>query len=219
MSRSIKDYPFTDLTLAPAAVDVEEQDGGSVLLRNPAPLASYPRQLGEVLRRRADLHPDRSFLVERDADFEWRHLTYGEARAKVDAVSQWLLDNGHTPDNPICVLSDNSVNFGILQLAAMQVGIPFMPVSPAYSLMSQDYAKVRFAFEKFTPTLVYVEALAPFAKALQAVNDAGIPVVAGQSNGEIPGVLPFAELTRTGPEPRSRRPSAASTAIRSPRSC
>ena len=86
-------------------------------------------------------------------------------------------------------------------LGAMQVGIPVMPVSPAYSLMSSDFAKIRFIFESFTPSLVFAETLGPFAKALETVDLAGVQVVSRRHADEIPGVFSFDELTSTAPGP------------------
>jgi feruloyl-CoA synthase len=201
MTPAPKKYPHTDLSFAPISLSVEERGGGEMVLSNPTPIPSVPPQLGAILRTQAEANGDRTFLAERDADFKWRSITYGEMRDKADAVSQWLLDNGHGADNPIACLSDNSINFAILQLGAMQVGVPFMPVSPAYSLMSQDFAKIKYIFESFTPSLVFVEALAPFAKALQSVDLSDVPVVSAIPGTELDGVIPFSDLTGTTPGP------------------
>src|SRR5689334_23867808 len=142
-----KAYPHTPLRLGERDLVMETRADGAVLLRSGMPLGDYPRQLGDDLRAAARRHPDRVFLAERGAGGAWVTLTYAEARAKADAVSQWLLDSGHGPGNPVAALSDNSIAMGLLMLGAMQVGIPFMPVSPAYSLMSKDFAKAKYICE------------------------------------------------------------------------
>jgi feruloyl-CoA synthase len=195
-----KAYPHTALRLAERSLVMERRADGAVLLRSGTPLAPYPRQLGEDLRAAATRFPERIFLAERGPGGAWTKLAYGEARAKADAISQWLLDHGHGPANPVAALSDNSIAFGLLMLGAMQVGIPFLPVSPAYSLMSKDYAKVKYVCDRFTPSLIYVETLAPFAPALQAVAPKAT-IVAHNSGGEIAGVLSFAELLGAKPGP------------------
>jgi len=195
-----KAYPHTPLNLAPQNLRMEKRADGSVLLRSGVALGAYPAQLGDDLRANAARFPDRVFLAERGKDGAWATLTYGAARAKADAISQWLLAHGHGPDNPVAALSDNSVAFGLLMLGAMQVGIPFLPVSQAYSLMSKDYAKVKYVCERFTPSLIYVENLAPFAPALKAAASKAT-IVAKNSAGELPCVVPFAELLAAKPGP------------------
>src|SRR5512134_773415 len=177
---------------------METRADGAVLLKSGTPLGDCPRQLGDDLRAGAARHPDRAFLAERGADGVWVKLTYAEARAKADAVSQWLLDNGHGPANPVAALSDNSIAMGLLMLGTMQAGIPFMPVSPAYSLMSKDYAKVKYICERFTPSLIYAETLAPFAPALKAVAPRA-QIVSRHAKGELPNVVNFADLLAAKP--------------------
>ncbi len=188
-----KDWPYTPLRLAERSLEIERRDNGETILRNPMPLDAYPTQVSDDLRRQAARIPDRTFLAQRDDAGEWVHLTYAAARDRADRISQWLLDNGHNGDNPVAILSDNSLNFAVLQLGAMQVGIPAMPVSPAYSLMSKDFAKVRHACDSFTPSLIYVEDAAPFRPALEAVNPAAA-IVATRNADAIPGAIPFDDL-------------------------
>jgi feruloyl-CoA synthase len=193
-----KAYPHTPLRLAERKLIMERRADGAVLLRSGTPLAECPRQVGDDLRAGAARHPDRVFLAQRGPDGAWITLTYAEARAKADAVSQWLLDHGHGPANPVAALSDNSIAMGLLMLGAMQVGIPFMPVSPAYSLMSKDFTKVKYVCDRFTPSLIYAETLAPFVPALKTVSPKA-QIVASHANGELPGVVRFGDLLATKP--------------------
>ena len=188
-----KAWPHTPLRLPERALEIERRDNGETVLRNPTPLDAVPTQLSDDLRRQAAAIPDRTFLAQRDEAGEWVHLTYAATRERADRVSQWLLDNGHDGDNPVAILSDNSLNFALLKLGAMQVGIPAMPVSPAYSLMSRDFAKVRHVCGRFTPSLIYVEDAAPFRPALEAVG-AAATVVAAKNVDAIAGAIPFDDL-------------------------
>ena len=83
-------------------------------------------------------------------------MTYAEAKRQVDAVTQALLDRGFGPDKPVMILSSNSIEFALLTMAAMQARAPLAPVSPAYSVMSQDHAKLRYVFDLIKPGLVFV---------------------------------------------------------------
>jgi len=198
---------FVDVALAEPAVDIERRDNGEIVLRSPLPLASHARHVGEYLRHWAVADPDRPFLVERDVDGVWQHLSFGEAARRVDAVSQWLIDHGHDGERPVAALCDNCVSMALLKLGAMQVGIPFLPVSPAYSLMSENFAKLKHVVAELQPSLIYVPSLAQFARALKALDADGIQVVADAPHDDFPDAVPFAELlaARAGPQVPQRR--------------
>lgn len=206
---STKSVPFTRVNLAPKSLAVETRPDGATLLRSTLPLAAYPRHTGLVLAERAAAHPDRVFLAERDGAGAWRTLTYDAARRGAEAIAAWLVERGLGPARPLAILSDNSINFALLQLGAMQAGVPVMPVSPAYSLMSSDFAKIRYIAEAFDPALVYVDRLAPFAKALAALGTAGRILVADAATGEVPGAVPFADLLAQRPGPAAAAAFAA----------
>ena len=144
-------------------VEVETRDGGISVLRCTEPLGPMERNLVTLLRMRADAHPDRDFFCQRDAAGAWRCVTYADVRRAADAIGQALLDNGHGPDRPLAILSDNSIEQALVTFGAMTVGVPVMPVSPAYSLMSGDFAKLRQILELVGPGLVFVEDGAAYA--------------------------------------------------------
>ena len=139
-------------------------------------------QLGLYLRHWAEAAPDRTFLAERNTDPNggaWRKVSFGAARSQADAISKALLDRDLGPERPLMILSGNSLKQALLTLGAMQVGIPVAPVSPAYSLMSQDFAKLRHIFDLVCPALIYVEDAAPFAGALESLDLDGVEVLDG----------------------------------------
>ena len=79
-----------------------------------------------------------------------------------------LLRRGLSAERPIAIMSGNDVEHALLALAAMYVGIPYAPISPAYSLMSTDFGKLRAMFDLLTPGLVFAADGGPFARALYA---------------------------------------------------
>ena len=177
-------------------VEVEYRDDGCVLLRSPAPLGPYPRQFGEHLRNWASVAPNRLFLVERGSE-SWSGVTYSEALSDVNSISQWLLDHLKFPHNPVMILSSNSVRHGLLTLAAMQIGIPVAPVSPAYSLMTRDYSKLRYIFDLVEPGLIYVENTIPFEGALESIDLDSVEIVAGVKSVADTDIIDFNELLST----------------------
>lgn len=162
----------TDLDFAPPLVEARERPDGALLLASPVPLGACARHVGEWLTRWAAEAPERTFLAEREAG-GWRKLSYGEAGLGTRAIAQVLLDRGLGADRPLMVLSGNSIDHALLALGAMLVGVPVVPVSPAYSLVSQDCAKVRYIGELVGPGLVYCPSRTPFSRALRALESAG----------------------------------------------
>src|SRR6476660_6724546 len=134
------------MNFLPARVDVERRPDGSLILRSPEPATPHARCIGQALERWADEKPNAIFLAQRDGD-GWRTLTYSEARRRVWAIAASLLQRDLSPEHPVAILSDNSIEHGLITLAAMHVGIPAAPISPAYSLMSRDFGKLRAIFD------------------------------------------------------------------------
>jgi len=164
-------------------VDVERRDDGTMILRCPEPLAPTPSSVISMLRDHAAAHPDRDFLCERDGSGEWRRATYADVCKAANSIGQALLDAGHNAARPVAILSDNSINQAFVMFGAMTVGIPAMPVSPAYSLMSQDHEKLKMVISHNDPSVIFVDNPAPFAKALGAIDTAGRTLVVGSSDG------------------------------------
>ena len=63
-----------------------------------------------------------------------------------------------------------------LSIAALWVGVPFVPISPAYSLVSKDHAKLRYIVERVTPGMIFASG-PEYAPAIAAV--AGMPPNSG----------------------------------------
>jgi feruloyl-CoA synthase len=83
----------------------------------------------------------------------------------------------------VVLLSENSVDLALLGLGAMLAGVPIAPVSPAYSLLSEDHAQLRYIFEMVRPGLVYAADGSRFAKALGTLTGMGpVEIVAGAAS-------------------------------------
>jgi len=163
------------LRFAPPRVEVEPRSDGSILLRTPLKLEPYARAVGEWLVDWAQKAPDRAFIAERAGD-GWRRITYREALDAVRRIGESLLARGLDASKPVVLLSDNSIEHGLLSLGAMHVGIPVAPISVAYSLMSRDHAKLKAIFELLEPGLVWAAEPEKFAPALAAVGRTSTPI-------------------------------------------
>jgi feruloyl-CoA synthase len=158
-----------NLRFASPNVEVQKQADGSLRLRSPQKLGPYARCVTEWLVRWSDRAPERVFLAERKGD-SWRKMTYRETYGAVRRIAQALLDRNLGPERPIAILSDNGIDHALLSLGAMHVGVPVAPISPAYSLMSKDFGKLKHIFDLVRPGLVYAAEPQKFAPALAAVG-------------------------------------------------
>ena len=185
----------TSLRFAPPRVDLERLESGEMRLTSPLALEPYPSHLGVWLKKWATEAPDRIFLAERTPEGPWRRLTYSTVAAAVDSVAQSLLDRGLSAETPVAILSDNGIDQALLQLAAMKIGIPVVPVSPAYSLLSSDFARLKYIVELTKPGMIYVNDGESFAKALAASGSTAAEVVVSRRPPQgIPATL-FGDLT------------------------
>jgi feruloyl-CoA synthase len=167
--------PIRSVRLGPAQVAVERDAQGGYRLRSPAPLNASPARLTERLLRWAKECPRRTFVAKRGKDGAWRRISYGDALDTARRLGQGLLDRGLSAERPLMILSENDLDHAMLALAALHVGVPFVPVSPAYSLVSQDYGKLRYAVQLMTPGLVYA-ADRKYQKAIAAAVPAATEV-------------------------------------------
>ncbi|QDP23387.2 feruloyl-CoA synthase [Bradyrhizobium cosmicum] len=149
----------------------EHRTDGSIVLRSPQPLRDGGRCTGDWLEQWARQTPDTIFLAERDsADTPWATMTYAGALRRVRAAASWILAQGLSAERPVVILSDNSIDHALLALAAQHVGVPSAAISPAYSLMSRDFDKLKSMISLLQPGAIYVSANKPFAAALAAIK-------------------------------------------------
>src|SRR6185436_10872334 len=153
--------------LTQPAIKVERRADGTVRLRSSQPLGSYPAKLTERLDYWAGRAPERVFLAQRSPDGGWRRITYAQIRTRARRVAAALLGRGLSAERPVAVLSGNDIEHA--ELAAMYAGVAYAPVSPAYSLVSSDFAQLRRAMELVTPGLIFVADRKQFRKAIDAV--------------------------------------------------
>jgi feruloyl-CoA synthase len=182
---------------------------GTIRLRSAVPLQDCARCVGEWLEHWAAQTPDRIFLGERvSIDAPWRTVTYASALQQVRSLASWVLAQGLSEQHPLAILSDNGIDHALFTLAAMHVGVPASAISPAYSLMSKDFDKLKHMIELLDPGVIYVASEKPFAPALAAIKplhraeivasdgETAIPFSAVASRPEHPGVATaFASVT------------------------
>jgi feruloyl-CoA synthase len=192
--------PFRKVNWLPRDIDVERRSDGVIVLKSRFPLQDYDTHIPAALARWAERDPNRVWLAQRSGpDRAWRKVSYGEAKRIVDGLTQAILDMKLPEGRPVAILSGNSIEHALMTQAAMQARIPAAPISPAYSLMSQDHAKLKYLFDLIKPALVMVQDGPTFTKALHALDlsDARVIHVARPADG-IASVA-FDELAMTLP--------------------
>ena len=165
----IAETEFVPVNFLDAQVEIERRENGTLVLRSPVPPAPYARCLGEFLERWAREKPEQIYLAQREGN-EWRTLTYGETLRRVRAIATALLTSDLSATRPLAILSENSLEHALLALAAMHVGIPYVPISASYSLLSRDFKKLKTIFSLMTPGLVFAEDGQRFAPAISALS-------------------------------------------------
>jgi feruloyl-CoA synthase len=156
---------------ATPAIVADRRPDGSILLKSTEPLRPSARCVGDWLEHWARETPERIFLGERaSVDAPWTTVSYGDALRQVRSIAAWILAQRLSAARPLVVLSDNSVDHALLALAAMHAGVPVAAISPAYSLMSKDFDKLKSMITLLEPGAIYVSGTKPFAAALAAIK-------------------------------------------------
>jgi feruloyl-CoA synthase len=177
---------------------IEQRADGSVVLRSTETLRWYPERLTDSLEQWARETPDRSLVARRGADGQWRHVSYAQMLQRVRAVAQSLLDLDLSVERPLAILSGNDIEHLTLALAAMWAGIPYAPISTAYSLVSQDFGKLRHILATLTPGLVFASDPS-FARAILTLVDADVTVVLAEGTIEGRATRSFDSLLAASP--------------------
>src|SRR4051794_3984648 len=195
------DHPLRPISFGTPAVHVERRDDGTIYLRPKAQLRDYPVRITDRLHHWAAVTPDRVFMAERNAARGWRQITYSELLTSARHIASALLARGLSAEKPIVILSGNSIDHALIAFGALYAGIPFCPVSPAYSLISRDYGKLGFLMKLLTPGLVFADDASKFADALVANVPLGTEIAA--SFGAVAGreVTLLADLLATPVHP------------------
>jgi feruloyl-CoA synthase len=200
---------FRSLFATPAIVADRRADG-SILVRSTTPLQPGARCIGDWLEHWARQAPDRIFVADRgSADAPWSTVTYQDALQQVRAAAAWILAQGLSAERPLVILSDNSVEHALFALAAQHVGVPSAAISPAYSLMSRDFDKLKSMITLLGPGAIYVSGTKTFAAALAAIKPLHSAAIV--SGGADTDAISFRSIAATLESPGVERAFAALT--------
>lgn len=198
--------PFRKVDFVETRVDVERRDDGSIVLENPHPMGDPAANVVEPLKKWAAEAPDRVWLAKRRApepgqEFgEWETITYAQAYDRVRRIAQALIDRGVGPGKPLMILSGNSLEHAMMTYGAMATGAAAVPVSPSYSLISSDYAKLRYVFELIEPQAIFVQDGVMFEKAMGALDVENLNLIHVENPGPaFHGSTSYDDVLKTEP--------------------
>ena len=192
--------PEKMIPMASPEVEVENLGDGGVILRSPQPIGEYPDSQNAWLVAWAEETPDAIFVADRTGpNGEWRRVSYKDFLAQVKSIGQALLNRNLSVDRLVAILSDNAVDNALLLFGAMHVGIPVVPISPAYSLMSQDFGKLKYIIGMVSPGLVYVADGEKFGNALKAIDIGEVEIVVSENSPKSGKSTLFGDLLATEP--------------------
>ncbi|WP_370691208.1 feruloyl-CoA synthase [Bradyrhizobium sp.] len=186
-----------DTLFATPAITVDRRADGSIIVKSTVPLQPAARCVGDWLEHWARQTPAKVFLGERaTVDAPWTTVTYSDALRQVRSAASWILAQGLSARRPLVILSDNSADHALFALAAMHAGVPAAAISPAYSLMSRDFDKLKSMVGLLDPGAIYVSGTKPFAAALAAIKPLhGAVIVTGDvDSGD---AIPFRQIAAT----------------------
>jgi feruloyl-CoA synthase len=190
--------PYRAVRIGSVAVRVR-RDGDIWYLESEALLNTYPKRLTDRLASGARQHPDRWLVARRNGEGRWIGISYAEMFAYARSIGQALLDRGLSAERPVVILSGNDLEHMMIAMGAMWAGVPHAPISPAYSLVSSDFGKLRHVLDLLTPGLVFASEGDRFAGALEAVLHGDVEIVTLNGSCGQRSATPLAELLAAVP--------------------
>jgi feruloyl-CoA synthase len=166
---SVAKRPVRPVHVASLVSRFDHRDDGVIYVQSLQPLGQYGLRLTDRLELWARATPGRVFLAQRAPDGDWQTITYSEFLTRVRRLAAGLLRRGLSKERPLMILSGNSIEHALLALAAVYVGIPYAPVSPAYSLAVNEFCALTHVRDNLRPSMVFADDGKRFERALKAV--------------------------------------------------
>jgi feruloyl-CoA synthase len=190
---------YRQVRLGRPGMDINCRADGRIYIRSREPLGAYPARLTDRLQYWAEHAPERVFIAGRAPNGGWRKITYGETLDHARSIGEALLARGLSAERPVVILSGNDLEHAMLGMACVYAGIAHAPISPAYSLVSTDFGKLRHIFNLLTPGFVFASDGNAFGHAIAAVVPDDIEVAVARN--PLPGraTTLFSELAATKP--------------------
>ncbi|QGZ61880.1 feruloyl-CoA synthase [Paraburkholderia acidisoli] len=217
-------HPVRPVRMPQRRTLVERRHDGSLILRSAYPPPAIAQaSFADFIEAWARTRGETPAFRQRDSHGAWRGVSWRELWQQVQSVGAALLELGLDQTHPLMLLSGNSIEQAVLLLAAEYVGVPAAPVSPAYAMLSKDFARLKAVAESVPPAAVFVQDAKTFERALDALSATGhgnAPVIAvhGAKEHQHARYRDWATLAATELTPARRAAIAAARANITPAS-
>ncbi|AFK02738.1 AMP-dependent synthetase and ligase [Emticicia oligotrophica DSM 17448] len=159
---------YKNTSFGPTKTYKKQLENGIVHFGNQQTLADFPIKITDKLLQWAEIKPNHTFIGRRDPlTRDWVNLSYHETLEKVKNIAQYLLNLEFSPDETVVILSENSLEHALLVLASVHIGITYTPISPPYSLVSDDFGKLKHCLELMTPKVIFAQSGKVYHKAIE----------------------------------------------------
>ena len=197
---------FRPMRFGVTRVTLRDGEPGTHYLQADQDLQAYPDRLTDRFQHWAEKKPNQTLFARRvklaDGSLgEWHHVTFSQAWQTARNIAQGLIDRGLNAERPVVILSENSLEHALMALGCMLAGVPFVPTSPPYSLISQDFDKLKHVLRTVSPGLVFASDTR-YAKAISATLSPDLEVVMVDGSVEGQAVTSFEALCNTAATPK-----------------
>jgi len=197
---------YREMTFGVTRATLRDGANGTHYFRADQDLAAFPERITDRLVHWAKERPDQTLFAQRvkNADGslgEWRHVTFAQALDAARRIGQALVDRKLDQERPVLILSENGMEHALMALGCVYAGVAYCPTSPAYSLLSQDYDKLKHVIKTLTPGMVFAYDAHRYERAIQATvaDDVEVVTVTGSVAGR--NTTSFDALMATEPTP------------------
>ena len=159
---------YKNTQFGPTKTSKKQLENAIVHFKNEQLLADFPTKITDKLVHWAKVKPNHTFIGRRNPTTrDWHKLSYAETLEKVKSIAQYLLNLEFTPNETVVILSENSLEHALLALASVHIGITYTSISPPYSLVSNDFGKLKHCLELMTPKVIFAQSGKVYQKAIE----------------------------------------------------
>ena len=103
MSAKTTQPAFKPLPMKGPEVDVERRADGAILIQSKHKPGVGPRSIAHLLKEKAEAHPERPFILQREANHgPWRAVTYGAALRAAEGDRRLAAGQRHGTGTTAC---------------------------------------------------------------------------------------------------------------------
>jgi feruloyl-CoA synthase len=176
---------YKNTQFGPTKTSKKQLENAIVHFKNEQLLADFPVKITDKLVHWANTKPDHTFIGRRNPTTrDWYKLSYAETVEKVKSIAQYLLNLEFSPNETVVILSENSLEHALLALASVHIGITYTSISPPYSLVSDDFGKLKHCLELMTPKVIFAQSGKVYQKAIEFAKTLFPETIVVTSDGE-----------------------------------